>query len=173
VVHRTVNTVDGELVVSEVIECVQVCSDPPPRSEPTRVGSERRKSNLPEVKCEWASLPDIALPEHRAKFPIHNLNGEKIATGYTSILVFTDDLMFLECAESQVVETMFKPVVGESDRYGGWVHMQTPSGFYGRKYLKIDGDMLAGFWYFRLNLEFRGRCALSSIKADLCTRHIF
>jgi hypothetical protein len=151
-VHRTVNVLDGELVVSEQTECVRLCSDPLPRIEPTPLGSERRKSHLPTVRPEWENLPDVALPEHQARFPIHNLNGEKIATGYTSILALTDDALFLECDESQIVKTMFKQIAGESDAYGSWVQMETPSGFYGRKYLKSTGDMLSGFWYFRLNL---------------------
>lgn len=156
-VHRTVNVVDGELVVIEQVECVRLCSDPPPRIELSPAGRmERRKSNLPVIRREWEHLPDLALPEHRAGFAIYNLNGEKIATGYTSIVASNDDITFLECAGSQVVHTMFKQVPGESDRYGSWVHMQTPSGFYGRKYLKSSGQMLAGNWSFRLNLVVPG-----------------
>jgi hypothetical protein len=152
-VHRTVNVEEGELVVSEQIECVRLCTDPLPRIETSpQLRMERRKPPLPSIRREWEQLPDVALPENQARFPIYNLDDEKIATGYTSILTFTDEVSFLECAESQIVLSMFRQVAGESDRYGGWVQMQTPSGFYGRKYLVSDGDLLAGNWYFRLNL---------------------
>jgi hypothetical protein len=151
--HRTVNVEEGELVVSELTECVRFCSELPARIEQLpAVRIERRKSYLPDIRREWEDLPDLARPEHQTRLPIYNLEGEKIATGYTSILRFTDDISFLECNESQVVTTMFKQLAGESDRYGSWVHMQTPSGFYGRKYLKSNGELLAGNWYFRLNL---------------------
>lgn len=152
-VHRTVSVEAGELVVNEKTEHVRLCSDPPPRSElSTEVRIERRKPPLPEIRREWEQLSDVALREHQAGFPIHNLAGERVANGYTSILTFNDNLAFLECSESQVVTTMFKEVPGESDRYGVWVHMETPSGFYARKYLTSDGNLLAGKWYFRLNL---------------------
>jgi hypothetical protein len=150
-VHRTVNVEEGELVVSEQTECVRLCSDP--RIEPSPAMSfERRKPRLPGIRKEWEDLPDVAMPEHQAGFPIYNLDGERIANGYVSIAKVTDDMLFLGCDESQVVKTMFHQVLGESDRYGSWVQMQTPRGFYGRKYLKSIGEFLAGNWYFRLNL---------------------
>jgi hypothetical protein len=162
IVHRTVNVnKEGELVVVEHTGCFCPCAGPRQGSERSELPAERhkpeirsewRKPPLPQIRSEWANLPDEALPEHQAGFPIWNLSGEKIATGYKEIIELDGDISFLECAEPQVVRTMFTHLPGESDRYGTWMHMQTPSRFYGRKYLRSNGDFLAGHWYFRLNL---------------------
>jgi hypothetical protein len=161
--HRTVNTVNGELVIAEKTECARLCSDPLPRIEPSApAGLERRRARLPDVRPEWDDLPDEALPEHQERFPIYNIDGERIAAGYRSIVTLNDDIHFLECAESQVVQTMFKEMPGESDRYGSWIHMQTPSGFYARRYVESNGDFVSGHWYFRLNLVKPGRAQAHS-----------
>lgn len=151
-IKRRVEMTSGDIVIVARNECLHLCGEirtaARPGTEPVPAKISPRKP-LPEVRSEWDSLPDVAGPNEQDNFPIYNLQNERVANGYNAIVPFTDDVVFLECAEAQVNKAQFSLDAGESTDI--YQQMVTPGGFFCRRYLKTSGDCIAGRWYFRLN----------------------
>lgn len=103
-IKRQVECVENDFMLVESRECLRLCTEARPCAIEV---PERAKPSLPKIRAEWDSLPDVAAAAHRDGFPIDNLNGERIANGYNSILELTPDAVFLECEAQQVNQAMF------------------------------------------------------------------
>ena len=137
----------NQFSVKTRLECLHRCST---------VRREREQTQAPQrhrvIRPEWDDCPDTATVEQRSHFPIVNFRDERLANGYTAIIELSEEKIFLECEDPQVVTKLFVIDPAFQDFYGRCVQMKTPSGFYGRRFLEDSAPFRKGCWYFALHL---------------------